>query len=1024
MTPERHKLIKEIFLEALEAADNGGPDARDALIAERCNGDADLDREVRALLEHHEDLPPDVARPELRRIATRLALGDPAPPEPDDASRVGGGPSSRSHLRIDQGRFAPGSVIAGRYRIVNLIARGGMGEVYRADDLKLSEPVAMKFLPESLAADKQWLDRFLDEVRVARNVSHPNVCRVYDVGEHFVAATGDKPALAEHFLTMEFVEGETLASLHARIGRLPPRKAEQIAQQLCAGLAAIHDEGILHRDLKPSNILIDDKGQAKVTDFGLAVPGELKGYHAAAGTPGYVAPESLAGVESTIRSDIYQLGLVLFELFTGRSAYVSEDGEDLLIVQKRSDPPPPSSIVPDTKVRVEQAIIACLDRDPASRPATVRQVARMLPGGDPLAAALEAGETPSPSVVAMAGGKTRMSPATALVGLALFAALVIAGIWIGGTGISLIRLVPLEKSPQALAENARNILADLGYDLTGEDSSPPDASNPRRPTGGHEAWGWDLSEELLEEIDRTDKSPQRWQRLTRERPAAIEFWYRWSPEPLRPRSPTGVITPDDPPQSTAGMITLRLTPRGRLRDLSVLDRQTYWPVDTRTGLAIGAAGPPKPAPDWAAIFKDAGLDITKFNNISTGTRVPPVFADVRLAWEGKYPESPDTNVRVEAATLANRLVAFRTVEVDLPLAQVSHQPAQKRLSDWGIYLRTSITIITLLGAATLAWRNIASKRGDRAAATRTGIAIAAAVPLMLLLQASTLRMDDPQSGGARGSLWFLGDLVWMLSLGVGAGLGVWVMYVAVEPYVRRLWPQSIISWTRLVHGRIYDHLVGQSLLAGALTGAFSLPLTYLTRLAPRWLGFAPAQPHYSRRIEAGMLDGPRQALGHMIESGLQGVQWAMLMLVGVVLVKMLVRKTWLALLLFGAAMSFAFTLGQPTLTQDLATSGGGAASAVSTVAHPSLFDSQHLAIFAIIWTLLGIMMLVWLGVLVRYGVLALIAGAAVFSALGSLPITGDFERWYAGIGMMGLGLVCAIPLYGAVAAVGARTRAG
>jgi hypothetical protein len=264
----------------------------------------------------------------------------------------------------------------------------------------------------------------------------------------------------------------------------------------------------------------------------------------------------------------------------------------------------------------------------------------------------------------------------------------------------------------------------------------------------------------------------------------------------------------------------------------------------------------------------------------------------------------------------------------------------------------------------------------------------------------------------------------MLSLGVGAGLGVWVMYVAVEPYVRRLWPQSIISWTRLVHGRIYDHLVGQSLLAGALTGAFSLPLTYLTRLAPRWLGFAPAQPHYSRRIEAGMLDGPRQALGHMIESGLQGVQWAMLMLVGVVLVKMLVRKTWLALLLFGAAMSFAFTLGQPTLTQDLATSGGGAASAVSTVAHPSLFDSQHLAIFAIIWTLLGIMMLVWLGVLVRYGVLALIAGAAVFSALGSLPITGDFERWYAGIGMMGLGLVCAIPLYGAVAAVGARTRAG
>ncbi len=1001
MTPERHQHIKEIFLEALEVAERG--EDRDAFIAAKTAGDTDLEREVRALLDHHEDLPPDVARPELRRIATRLALGDAAPAD-NDASR---GPSSRSALRIDRGRFAPGSVIAGRYRIVNLIARGGMGEVYRADDLKLSEPVAMKFLPEALAGDKNWLERFLEEVRVARNVSHPNVCRVYDVGEHFSIATGDKPAVAEHFLTMEYVEGETLSSLHARIGRLPPRKAEQIAQQLCAGLAAIHDERILHRDLKPSNILIDDKGQAKVTDFGLAVPGELKGYHAAAGTPGYVAPESLAGVEATVRSDIYQLGLVLFELFTGRAAYVSNDGEDLLTLQQNTDPPPPSSLVPDTKPRVEQAILACLERDPASRPATVRQVSRMLPGGgDPLLAALEAGETPTPSLVAMSGGRGRMNPAAAVVAVGLFGALLALGIWMGGRGASLVRTVPLNKSPQALAENARSMLASLGYDLGSDDAPPPEpgTTDAPSPLSGHEAWGWDLSEELIAEIERTDTTVTRWERLKRDRPPAVEFWYRWSPDPLRPRGPTGVITTDDPPQSLAGMISLRLTPRGRLRELAVLDRQTYWPVDTKTGLAVGVAGPPRPDIDWSVVFKQAGLELRDFKSITPEAvapgkktsgpveqRVPPVFADHRLTWEGVYPESPDIKVRVEAASFANRLVAFRTVEVDLPFAQVSHQPQTRSWGAFSIYLRTSIVVLTLLGAGALAWRNITSKRGDRAGATRTGIAIAVAVPLMFLLQASTLRTD-----ATSGSFAFMGNLVWMLSLGVGAGLGAWLMYVAVEPYVRRLWPQSIISWTRLIHGRAFDPLVGQSLLVGALMGAASLPFTFVTRLVPTWMSLPPAAPYYSRRIETGMLDGPRQALGHILESGLQGVQMAMLMLVGVVLVKMVVRKTWIAIPIFAVAQALAWTMNQPTL------------------------HDWSWGVFWITWSLLAAMMLAWLGILVRYGVLALIAGAAVFAALGTLPITFDFEKWYAGIGMMGLAIVVAVPVYGAAAAVGGR----
>jgi len=132
-------------------------------------------------------------------------------------------------------------MLAGRYRIVGLLGRGGMGEVYRADDLKLNHPVAVKFLPKGLDDDPDRLERFLTEVRLSRQVSHPNVCRVHDVGE----------VDHQHFLTMEYVDGEDLASLLRRIGRLPGDKAVQLARQICAGLAAAHEQGILHRDLPP-----------------------------------------------------------------------------------------------------------------------------------------------------------------------------------------------------------------------------------------------------------------------------------------------------------------------------------------------------------------------------------------------------------------------------------------------------------------------------------------------------------------------------------------------------------------------------------------------------------------------------------------------------------------------------------------------------------------------------------------------------------------------------------------------------
>jgi len=242
---------------------------------------------------------------------------------PTETSAGEGGFSSAPSL---ESRFIPGTVLARRYRIVGLIGRGGMGEVYRADDLKLGQPVALKFLPQALERNQVRLERFLNEVKTALKVSHPNVCRVHDIGE----------VEGHHYLSMEYVDGEDLASLLRRIGRLPKDKAVQLARQLCAGLMAAHEQGILHRDLKPANIMIDGRGRAKITDFGLAGLAEgIGGADVRAGTPAYMAPEQLAGKEVSVKSDIYALGLVLYELFTGQRAFEARTPEEIAKARKK-----------------------------------------------------------------------------------------------------------------------------------------------------------------------------------------------------------------------------------------------------------------------------------------------------------------------------------------------------------------------------------------------------------------------------------------------------------------------------------------------------------------------------------------------------------------------------------------------------------------------------------------------------------------------------------------------------------------
>ncbi|HEX8251547.1 MAG TPA: serine/threonine-protein kinase, partial [Thermoanaerobaculia bacterium] len=304
---------------------------------------------------------------------------------PDDATEILS--TAKQPARVAESRFTPGLVVASRYRIVALIGGGGAGEVYRADDLKLGQRVALKYIP---VRDASSLDALYHEVRVGRQISHPNVCRLHDV----VEVDGN------HFITMEYVDGEDLASLLRRIGRLPSDKALSLTRDICAGLAAAHDRGFVHRDLKPANIMIDSRGSARITDFGLT-SATGSGHAEFAGTPAYMAPEQLDRLAATPRTDLYALGLVMFEMFTGRRVFDAQSVGELR-AQHANPKRRPSSIVRDVDPAVERVILRCVEEDPQARPQSVQEILQALPAGDPLQAALAPGETPSPEMVAAA----------------------------------------------------------------------------------------------------------------------------------------------------------------------------------------------------------------------------------------------------------------------------------------------------------------------------------------------------------------------------------------------------------------------------------------------------------------------------------------------------------------------------------------------------------------------------------------------------------------------------------------------
>jgi hypothetical protein len=859
-------------------------------------------------------LPTGLATPSVAEAALRRGTSD------SPVGRIASSPS------LDGGGFSPGTILGERYRIIGLVGRGGMGEVYRADDLKLGQPVALKFLPEKLASEKAWIDRFYAEVRHARGVSHPNVCRVYDVGE----------IEGRHFLSMEYVDGEDLASLLRRIGRLPQDKAIEIAREMCAGLGAAHDKGVLHRDLKPGNVMIDGRGRAKITDFGLAVGvDDDKGGAEVSGTPAYMAPEQLAGKGASIQSDIYALGLVLYELFTGRKAFEAATLAEWRRKHAEEQPTSPSTVTPGFDPVVERVILRCLEKDPKARPSSVARVAAALPGGDPLAAAVAAGETPSPEMVAAAGGDEGMKPAAAWACLVLILAGMGLAAWLSPRTFR-FGIVPLEKPPDALVEKSREIVRKLGY-----------AEKPAAI-----AWGFKGNVDYRLWVEEHDQSRNRWKGIETGRPAAMSFWYRQSAGPLiadRYRGDdTGelYVTVNDPAPLAQGMIGIELDPLGRLLRFEAVPSSPLAPPSAQR------------PPDWDALFAAAGLDRSAFTPAEPAF-LPPFYADSRLAWREARPEDASRPLRVEAAALGARPVYF---ELAGPWTRPPHAVGAAAGASLSALATPIAFLVLLAGGALLARRNLRLGRGDRRGAMRLALFNFAAFMIDWALESRHTPSIDEVSLFIQG----LGRSLFVASLS-------WLIYIALEPLIRRRWPDSLIAWTRLLSGRFTDPLVGRALLAGALLGVFQGVAREVMELAERALDPAPPIPSFPWDLT---LLGPRAVAGHLAAG------WAVTMLLAIglalifFLLKAVLRKEWLAAAVFVPFLAWAL-------------SDGG-------------------------WIAFGIGLVVsaaFIFVFLRFGLLALVF-ANYFTHFLQFPLTTDSTAWYAGTSLFLLLVLAAIAIYG------------
>jgi serine/threonine-protein kinase len=619
---------------------------------------------------------------------------------------------------------------------------------------------------------------------------------------------------------MEYIDGEDLSGVLRRLGRPSQEKAIEIARQICLGLASAHENNVLHRDLKPANIMIDGRGRVRITDFGLAgFLEELEKSESRAGTPAYMAPEQLTHGKVSARSDIYSLGLILYELFTGKGVFETNDIEELKRRHTSGTVSTPSSITQEIDPAVERVVMRCLEHEPEQRPQSVYQVLAALPGGDPLAAALAAGETPSPELVANVRDAGGLSPPIA-VGL-VFAILVSLGLVYLFTAGSTV--MP-HRSPARLSVVAEQIMEELGFgDL------------PR-----YSVSGYDFNFALQGSLYEVPQSSKQLRESTW--PPRYRYWRRWSDgDFLLTDDHFPENAPVDQPGRTA---TIALDSTGRLLALSV------------PPALVGSTEVVTGEIDWSPIFERAKLNQNEATLMATKT-TPSIFCDTVVAWRIDIASDDRDPVIVLAGAVNGRPNYFEFVGLQGDMMP-KHAPVLTYSFIKYIWIAFNIVMIFL------ACRNLRAGRVDHSKALRCALLLGGLYAAMEITAMSLggLNLDSK-----------------VTSLGDGRGLGhflmhaieAWLYYMAIEPYVRRVWPRMLIGLIRVLSGRLRNPAVGGEVLIGLVVGCLLIALLMIV-VAVEWRLIADDAVHLANPISLRTIMSP----GHYLINRAHVVAWAVL----------------------------------------------------------------------------------------------------------------------------------------------------
>lgn len=829
-------------------------------------------------------------------------------------------------------RFLPGTIFGGRYRMIELLGRGGMGEVYRADDLEVGQTVALKFLPSAVADDEIALSRLRNEVRLARQVSHPNVCRVFDLGH-----------LADrYFLSMEYVDGEDLSSVLRRMGRPSAEKAIQIARQICAGVAAAHASGVLHRDLKPANIMLDGRGRVRLMDFGLSdLTEQAQPAEEFAGTPIYMAPEQLDGAPASARTDIYALGAVLYEVMTGTRPYRADTIADLRrAFRDGTSMLPPSQQAPGLDPGYDRVILQCLEPRPQARPASAAEVAAALGSENALQEAIAAGETPSPELLAAAGSTGVVSVRVASVLLASVVLMLLAAVWLAKYATVLGRSDP-GKSPEVLVDRARELIKATGVPAPDSDS----------------AYGMYINRPYVNYLAQ-EHDWRNWTHLLREPPGPLRFWYRQSPQPLLPADQGGVVWDWDPPMNEPGMVRIVLDANGLLHLFEFVP-PLWEPKENRRSPV-----------DWAPLFDAAGLDQKQF--VPTEPRlIPPHAFDFRISWDGKLNGVP---VHIDAASFHGVPIDFDVNGLwGLPSA-IKTEQRQQWISDFLGATQVIIAVLTLGAGLVLTRMNLRAGRADWRGAIRVALYFLVASAI-----AGFLGAHWPHQISRFWSVFskLAGDATF------GAAF-VLMSYMALDPFARRYWPDLLISWNRLLAGRLRDPLVGRDTLIGVAVACVQALFWYGFVTLTHWIRMPEVTPPNGFHTE--FLASPPQALSVVIYHQFMAVIMALVITLILVIARLLLRNKLVALLVAWISLMFlSFRL-----------------------------ESIYVILFALVSATL------FLVLLVRFGILAFGTSFFITDLLYWTALTLDTSRWYAGRSVAVMLLVLGIAVYGFRCAVGKK----